>query len=457
MEASLPIKDLKVQVNNRQILSIALPITLAILIPQINMLTNSIFLGQLGTRELGNAGITGVFYLIFAVAGHGLNNGVQSVFSNHAGADNHNAFKHILAQAIRVSVQFAILGILITWFLGPIIFRAVASADSYPEEMSFLKIRILGLPFLYLFQMGNAFLVASLNSRYLMIGFIAEALTNILLDFLLIKGRFGMPALGFNGAAIASVVAEAVGFFTMLLVLYKTGLKKEYGLLSTFQYDKGMTKSIIKVAGPLMLQFIISVTTWLVFFLLIEARHNEIDKAISNTMRNVFGLVGVFVWAFAGTCNTMVSNLIGQQREDKVIEAITRIMCWSMGLCALMCLLINVFPTVFFGLFGQGEDFIEQGIPVLRVVSVGMLLMSVANIWLNGVTGTGKTRVNLILEIVAISIYLLYTWFFVKLHFISLSMAWSNELVYWTSIFLMSFLFLKSGKWKSGLTSSEKK
>ena len=70
MESSAVINDLKVKVNDRQILSIALPITLAILIPQINMLTNSIFLGRLSNEALGNAGITGVFYLIFAAMTH---------------------------------------------------------------------------------------------------------------------------------------------------------------------------------------------------------------------------------------------------------------------------------------------------------------------------------------------------------------------------------------------------
>ena len=67
MESVSTIKDLKVTVSYQQILSIAVPITLALLIPQINMLTNSIFLGNLSTESLGNAGITGVYYLIFAV------------------------------------------------------------------------------------------------------------------------------------------------------------------------------------------------------------------------------------------------------------------------------------------------------------------------------------------------------------------------------------------------------
>ena len=449
MEATLPIKDLKVQVNNKQILSIALPITLAIIIPQINMLTNSMFLGNLSTAALGNAGITGVFYLIFAVAGNGLNNGLQSEFSRYAGSDNTSVFKTILAQAVRISLQLATAGILLTWFVAPYILQYVADPKAYPEEISFLKIRILGLPFLFLFQMGNAFLVASLNSRYLMIGFIAETSVNILLDYLLIYGHWGFAPMGFNGAAVASVIAEATGFFVLLMVLYKTGLKEEYGLLTTFKYDKKTTREIIKISTPLIVQYVISVTTWLVFFIFIEALHDQTAKAISNTMRNVFGLTGVFVWAFAGTTNVMVSNLMGQKREDKVIDAINRIMIWSFSLCFVMCLIINVFPTAFFGLFGQGKEFIEEGIPVMRVVSVGLLFMSIANIWLNGVTGIGKTKVNLIIEIIAITIYLIYTYIFTKLHYTSLAMAWSNELVYWTVIFLLSFIFLKGGKWKS--------
>ncbi|MEI7963754.1 MAG: MATE family efflux transporter [Chitinophagaceae bacterium] len=454
MESTAAIKDLRVQVNNRQILSIALPITLAILIPQINMLTNSIFLGNLSTEALGNAGITGVFYLIFAVAGHGLNNALQSVFSRYAGSGNSENFKTILAQGIRVSLQFALAGILITWFIAPYILQQVADPKAYPQEISFLKIRIMGLPFLYLFQMGNAFLVASLNSRYLMIGFICEALVNILLDFLLIKGRFGFPQLGFNGAAIASVIAEMVGMIVVVIVLFKTGLKKQYGLLKDFIYHKAITREILNISAPLMLQYVISVTTWLVFFILIEERHDPIAKAVSNTMRNVFGLVGVFVWAFAGTCNTMVSNLMGQQKEEKVLEAITRIMLWSLGLCILMCLFINIAPQQFFAMFGQREIFIEQGVPVVRVVSIGMLFMSIANIWLNGVTGTGKTRVNLAIEIVSITVYLAYTWYFMRMHYISLAMAWSNELVYWFTIFMLSFIYLRSGKWKTKIKDS---
>ena len=114
-----------------------------------------------------------------------------------------------------------------------------------------------------------------------------------------------------------------------------------------------------------------------------------------------------------------------------------------------MVLLLNLFPSLFFKLFGQDEAFVQAGIPVIRIVSLGMLLMSLANIWLNGVTGTGKTKVNLQIEILAILLYLAYTWYFMRVHYISLAMAWSNEFIYWSTVFLLSFWYLNSGKWKT--------
>lgn len=448
MDTTATNTDLRVKGSYKQIFSIALPITLAILVPQLNLLINNIFLGHLSKDSLGNAGITGIFYLIFAVAGHGLNSAMQSVFSKYAGSGDTTQFKIVLSQGIRISLQLSVFFIFITYVAAPVILKNVSSPEAYLSEISYLKIRIWGLPFLFLFQMGNAFLIASLNSRLLMFGFITQASFNILLDYLLIFGKLGFPSLGFNGAAYASVASECIGMFVVLIVAYFSGLKKKYQLLTNFSFHKIINKEILKIAIPLVLQFIISIATWLVFFLLIETK-GATEKAISNTMRNVFGLAGIFVWAFAGTCNTMVANLIGQNLQDKVIPVIKKITLLSFIFSLLIIVALNIFPVHFFALFNQLEDFKNVGIPVIRVVSLGILFMSMANIWLNGLTGTGKTRVNLLIEIIAITLYLIYTWYFMHYHYISLAMAWSNEFIYWLTIFLISFFYIQSGKWKN--------
>jgi Na+-driven multidrug efflux pump len=149
----------------------------------------------------------------------------------------------------------------------------------------------------------------------------------------------------------------------------------------------------------------------------------------------------------------MVSNIIGQQRNDLVLVVINRITILSFSFCSMMCLIINIFPQQFFALFGQTDQFITNGISVLRVVSFGLMIMSISNIWLNAVTGTGKTTVNLLIEIFAILFYMSYTWVFMKVNYLSLEIAWGNEIIYWIFIFLASFIFFKSGKWRNEIKS----
>jgi Na+-driven multidrug efflux pump len=307
---------------------------------------------------------------------------------------------------------------------------------------------VLGLPFLYLFQLGGAFLVGTLNSRFLMIGFIFEAAVNIFFDYSLIRGRLGFAQMGFNGAAIASAISEFAGMIVVFAVIIKLDLHKRFGLFKKYMYNRKVSKELLIFSAPLVLQFVLSLATWLIFFIMIEGNYNADDKAISNIMRNVFGLAGVFVWAFANTTNTIISNLVGQGRQHEVMNAIKKIMLLSCCAAVLMAGVINIFPNAFFKLFGQGNDFVEKGIPVLRVASTAMLLMSISIVWLNSLTGTGQTKINLMIEIVAIVLYLLYTGVFIKILKVKLLWAWSNEWIYWISIFSIAFIQMNKPKWK---------
>ena len=440
--------SLQVKLTNRQILKIALPITAALIIPNINFITNNIFLGGLGERELGNAGTTGVFYLIMMVCGNGLNTAVQSLISRRGGEGNLGEIHKIFSQGIRLALLFALAGMFITWFIAPLCLQPYIKPENFRQEMDFLRIRVLGLPFLYLFQAGNAFLIGTLNSRYMMIGTIAEALVNIFFDYTLIYGALSFPRLGFNGAAVASVIAECSGVAIVYTVIFKKQLKKKFNLFSDFSYDKKTTNAILKISAPLVLQFAISLITWLVFFILLE-QYGERAKAISNAMRNVFGIVGIFIWAFATTTNTMVSNLMGQNLQNKVIPAINKIMKLSFTATLIMAGLLNIFPQQFLNIFGQDIEFVREAIPVIRVVSIAMLCMSISTVWLNAVTGTGKTKMNLLIEVAAIIFYIFYIYLVMVKWKLSLAMAWTNEFVYWAIIFAIAFWYIKSGRWKT--------
>ncbi len=440
--------NLQVNISNRQILGIALPITAAIIVPQINFITNNIFLGALGQKELALAGITGVYYLIFAVVGHGLNNGLQALISRRAGENRIDDIGNLFSQGVRIAFVFSVVGILLTWFIAPLLLHfALHDAASVKTCVSFLQVRILGLPFLYVYQMRNALLVGTNQSRYLIIGTATEAVMNIFFDYALIYGHFGLPKLGFEGAAYASIMAEFAGLAVIFIVIRVNGLARKLNLFKNWAYDAVNTKHILLQSYPLILQHTISIISWEFFYILIE-HHGQRDLAISNTMRNIFGFFGCFTWAFAATANTMVSNVIGQNLQHRVIGLIYRIMAWSLGFALLVCIFLNIFPHLFLSIYGQGEDFIAAAIPVLRIVSSALVLMSVSVVWMNAVTGTGNSKMNLYSEIAAISLYCFYVYFVLEYLQLPITWGWASEWIYWTTILVPSFWYLQSGRWK---------
>lgn len=440
--------NLKVNISYKQILQFALPISASIVVPQINFITNNIFLGGISTQALAVAGITGVYYLVFAVICMGLNNGLQSLIARRAGENKIDEIASLFTQGVFITLALSVFGMLFTWFVAPgILGWAMKDAGNVKMAVSFLNIRVFGLPFLYLYQLRNAVLVSTNQSKFLVIGTAVEAVTNIVFDYGFIYGKLGLPQLGFNGAAYASVIAEFAGLVIIYFVVRNNKIIKQLQLFKNMVYHKQNTLLILKQSAPLALQFAISIISWEFFYILIE-HHGSKDLAISNTMRNIFGFFGCFTWAFAATTNTMVSNIIGQGLENKVMELLHKIIFLSVGFAVMVCVFLNIFPRVFLSLYGQGDDFIQSAIPVLRVVSSALVFMSFSVVWLNAVVGTGNTTMNLLIETMAIILYCTYVYLILETFNLPIIYGWGSEWLYWISMFVPAYWYMKSGKWK---------
>lgn len=441
--------ELRIGTGYRQILALALPISLAMLVPQINFITNNIFLSGLGQRELASAGITGVYYLIFAVIGNGLNNGLQSLIARRAGQNLPKEIGKLFFHGVWIALGISGLGILATYLFAPAVLRATIHDQAIAEQViGFLLIRIWGLPLLYLYIMRNALLVGTNQTRFLVWGTLSEALVNIVLDYGLIYGKLGLPEIGFNGAAYASIIAEGTGLLVIYAVIHFKGIHKSFAFFENVKWDISVSKLILVKSSPLILQYGISIMSWEYFYLLIE-HHGERALAISNTMRNIFGLFGIFSWAFASATNTIVSNIIGQGKEEEVMPLIKRIIKVSFSISLVLFVLLNIWPEWFLYFFDQGEGFISDAIPVIRVVSLALLMMSFGTIWLNAVTGTGNTRVNLLIEAITIVVYCVYVYLTLEYWNLPITIGWISEWVYWLSMFTMAFFYMRSGRWKN--------
>ncbi len=441
--------NLKVGISNRHILKIALPIAFAILIPQLNFITNNIFLGRLGEQQLAVAGITGVYYLVFATIGFGLNNGLQALISRRAGQDRAHEIGNIFNQGVRISLFFAAFSILVTYFLAPpLLSMSLHNPSDVAIAVQFLRLRIWGLPFLYIYQMRNALLVGTNQSKLLVSGTLAETIANIVLDYGFIFGHFGLPALGFDGAAYASILSEITGLVVVFFVMQRRGVGKQLQLFKKYPYDADKTKLILIQSFPTILQYVLSLGSWEFFYILVE-HHGVRSLAISNTMRNIFGLFGCLTWAFASTTTSMVSNIIGQGLQSRVPELLMKIIKLSTGLSLIVFVLLNTMAGFYLQVYGQGEAFINEAMPVVRVVSSALIIMSFSAVYLNAVLGTGNSKINLAIEIFAIIIYSLYAYYTLEYFNLPIYIGWMAEWFYWLFIFFCALFYMRSGRWKN--------
>lgn len=436
--------SLKADTSLKGIVILTLPISVAKLIPELNYLFNAVFLGHLGALELALAGVTGVYYLIFAAIGYGLNNALLAIMSRRAGEDNRSAlgstFLHGLLLAMimaMVIVAFTSLGIRRVFGLTGIDAMSAAMATK------FLQIRIWGIFFLFILQLQNAFLISLQQSKHIILASIMAAGSNIGLDYLLIFGKFGFPQLGFYGAAYASVLSELIGAVSMFGVIYMLKIPKRFSISFDWTFKIKTLKLVFVTGLPLMLQYAVSTFAWWVFFILVSRNYTVAEQAVTQAMRNLFGLSGVFSWSFGSACNSLVSNLLGQGDRAAIFPTLRKLLIISaLGMTSIV-LVLNIWPTAFLNLYGQDVSFYISGLSTLRIVSLAMIILTFGVVFLNSVVATGRTDIVLYIELTGILLYSVYIWYVIEVYKLSLDVAWMSEWVYWCSILVLSIYYLK--------------
>jgi Na+-driven multidrug efflux pump len=143
----------------------------------------------------------------------------------------------------------------------------------------------------------------------------------------------------------------------------------------------------------------------------------------------------------------MVSNLIGQGKQDTVVDLVWKISRLSAIFALVSCILVTLNLNFWLGVYGQGEGFITVATPVLKIVLVGLFITSFSTIWMNAVVGTGHTKTALLAELLAVVVYSVYNYIVLEQLHLSLIWAWASESLYWIVLFIPCFIYMRNGKW----------
>jgi MATE family multidrug resistance protein len=317
----------------------------------------------------------------------------------------------------------------------------------YQGTVSFLQYRILGLPFLMLTQLINGFYIAISKSRFLIYGAVVGNVINVFLDYGLIFGHWGMPLLGLRGAAYASIIAELSSMIVMYALFVAHKMQLHFAVFHHIKWNIKITRDTMKVSMPLIVQYIFSIGGWQIFFIYIE-HLGIVESAASHILRSVLGIVSIGTWALASTCNSMVSNLVGQGNLQAIMALVRKILLLSFAFAASVSLLLYCFPVVFLSAYTNDAAVISTARSSLNLLCISTLIMALATICFNAVVGLGKTWINLCIEVLCVSLYVVYIVVVMGYGSGNLLMAWASEFVYWISLLVLSGLYLKLGSWQ---------
>ncbi|PKP50852.1 MAG: MATE family efflux transporter [Bacteroidetes bacterium HGW-Bacteroidetes-11] len=427
---------------------ISLPIILSLIAQNVVNVTDTAFLGRVGEVELGASAIAGLFYISIFMLGFGFGIGGQILIARRNGERNYSDIGRITDNSLYFLFGLGLLLFILVKFFSPVILRPlIASDDIYLASIDFLQFRIYGIFFAFGNVLLRAFFIGTTSTKVLTYNALIMAGANVFLDYALIFGNFGFPQMGIKGAALASSISEAISaVFFFSYTIYMVDLKK-YNLLRFARFEWKVVKTTLDISFSVMLQYFLSLAGWFAFFMIIE-KMGERSLAISNIVRSAYIVLMIPVFAFGSITNSLVSNLIGEGKSDFVIPAIKKVAILNFALIGSVVLISAFIPRTLISIYTSDPELITQTVPTFYVVMSALVMFSFASILFNGVSGTANTATALWIELATIIIYLTVAWMLaVKLQ-LSIELVWTSEYIYFLVMSILSYLYLKSGRWR---------
>lgn len=433
----------------KQILKIAYPILISLVMEQAIGMTDTAFLGRVGEVELGASAIAGVYYIAVFMIGFGFSIGSQILMARRNGEERYSDIGDIFYQGVYFMIFLASVAFAITELITPWLLPKILSSDSiYTAAESYIHWRAFGFFFSFVAVMFRAFFVGTTQTKTLTLNSLVMVGSNIIFNYILIFGKFGIPAMGIAGAAIGSSLAELVSLvFFITYTVRKIDLRK-YGLNKFITFNMDKLRRILNVSLWTMIQNFISLSTWFIFFLYVE-HLGERPLAITNIIRNISGITFMVISAFASTCGSLVSNQIGAGKADSIICTVHQHIKLALTIVLPLSILFAIFPTVVLGIYTDMPDLIEASIPSLWVFCTTTWLTAASNIYFQSVSGTGNTRMAFILELFTLVIYAIYITVIIQIMKLDVAWCWTSEHVYGGFLLIFCSMYLHSGKWKS--------
>ena len=423
---------------------LAIPMILELSLESVFAVVDMFFVSKLGENAIATVGLTeSVITIIYSIA-IGLSTATTAVVARRIGEKNPEAAAHAGAQSLIVaSIVTLILSIPGMIYASDVLRWMGASDEVVKDGSIFTRIMLGGSMAIILLFLMNGIYRGAGDAAMAMKSLWMASIVNIILCPIFIHFW------GLKGAAIATVIGRSSGVLYQAYHLIRGGgifrFTKQH-----FALDVPVIKSIVTIAWPATLQFIIASGSWIVLARLVaETGGTTASAGYQIAIRNVVFFI-LPAWGLSNAAATLVGQNLGAKQTERAVQSVWLTAKYNAIFMGGVMLLFMFCSRPIIRLFTEDAAIIEYGANALNIIGMGYIFYGVGMVMTQALNGAGDTRTPTVINLIGFWLFQIpLAYLLAKGVDLKATGAFIAIPVAETAIALLALYYFKKGKWKS--------
>jgi putative MATE family efflux protein len=433
----------------KAVILLAIPMMLEMCMESVFAVVDIYFVSHLGKHATSVVGLTeSVITIVYSLA-IGISMAATAMVARRVGEKDPAAASKAGMQAIFVALILTIIISVPGFIYAADILRLMGAEKTAIESGTAYTRIIMGgsLVIMLLFLINGIFRGAGDAMMALKSLWLAN-ICNIILCPVLIKGLGPFPEMGLTGAAVATTTGRLIGVVYQLYHLFN-GQRLVKFTIRHLTPDWKIIGSLVNIAWPATLQFLIGSGSWIVLAsLVVQTGQSDASAGYQIAIRIVMFFI-LPAWGMSNAAATLVGQNLGARLPQRAELSVLRTAKYNAIFMGVVCLIFMVFARSIVSIFTNEESVTNYAIYAVRIITSGFIFYGIGMVMANAFNGAGDTRTPTIINLFGF-------WFFqIPLAYIlAITLQWGPLGVFVaipvaeTAIAVAAYILFKKGKWK---------
>ena len=375
----------------RAIIVLSVPMVIEMSMQSVFEVVDIFFVGKLGADAVAAVGLTASLIILIFAVGLGFAMAASAMVARRIGENDLEGAARATGQVVLACLATSVpIGLLAILFASDLLVLMGAGQSVIDIGSGYTAILIGGNITIILLFTFNAVFRGAGDPGLAMKALVLANTINIILDPILIFGLGPIPAMGVEGAAIATTIGRTIGVIYQIQML-RSGKSRLVIRARHFLYDSALMARLVNIAWPGVVQYLVGTASWMAIMRMIAVFGSASMAGYTIAIRIIL-FVLLPSWGVSNAAATMVGQSLGARDPDRAETAVKLCTLVDIIFLTFVGILFWIFAAPLLGIFASDPDVISVGVSAIRFMSVTFPLWAVGMVTVQSFNGAGDTR-----------------------------------------------------------------